>query len=466
MKSLIGTQVGDLTVVDKTPERKCGYTVWRCRCTCGNEILLDTRYIQRGTIKDCGCKNRLKPGMRDITGQRFGHLIALKPLETKKGETYWRCSCDCGNVKDVVLTSLLSGNTTSCGCQMNKNKDITNQRFGHLIALYPLEEKHQGRTVWHCCCDCGNEKDVVVTNLTTGITTSCGCKHTPKPGTRTGNLTVIRSQPHPFKFGCKLIISKCDCGNRIALTEEEYNTVTDCGAGSLEKPSFWKCNLVGEQYGQLYVRRYAGITKKPGVLWECVCSCGNTRIVSTDDLHRGRVTTCEKCFTRKPRNDWTGVRRGNFTGIRSVGKGPRGMIWEWRCDCGNVECRASADVYPLNGPRFCEKCIAKDRSERAKARIKRVETLDTGLSMGRLINIVSGKLSRANTSGIRGVSEQKKGWVAYGSKRGQRVFLGLYPTLEEAAMARAAFVAKQYPDMESLNAVQRKRMEQGDNRQK
>lgn len=54
-----GYRVGKLTVEEETPQRRCGYTVWRCRCDCGGEILLDTRYLQRGTIKDCGCTTKV-----------------------------------------------------------------------------------------------------------------------------------------------------------------------------------------------------------------------------------------------------------------------------------------------------------------------------------------------------------------------------------------------------------------------
>ncbi|MBP3210369.1 MAG: hypothetical protein J6M64_10785, partial [Oscillospiraceae bacterium] len=49
-----GTRIGHLTVLDATDQRKGRYIVWRCKCDCGNEILLDTRALQRGTITDCG----------------------------------------------------------------------------------------------------------------------------------------------------------------------------------------------------------------------------------------------------------------------------------------------------------------------------------------------------------------------------------------------------------------------------
>lgn len=53
--------------------------------------------------------------------------------------------------------------------------DLSNQKFGRLTALYPIKERRRGRIVWHCQCECGNHVDVVVSDLTTGDTISCGC---------------------------------------------------------------------------------------------------------------------------------------------------------------------------------------------------------------------------------------------------------------------------------------------------
>jgi hypothetical protein len=37
------------------------------------------------------------PKRIDITGQRFGRLIALIPAPEYKGKDHWECKCDCGN---------------------------------------------------------------------------------------------------------------------------------------------------------------------------------------------------------------------------------------------------------------------------------------------------------------------------------------------------------------------------------
>lgn len=52
-----------------------------------------------------------------LEGKRFGRLVVLKRADnTKKGQTYWLCKCDCGNTKIVRGTHLQAGKIKSCGC--------------------------------------------------------------------------------------------------------------------------------------------------------------------------------------------------------------------------------------------------------------------------------------------------------------------------------------------------------------
>lgn len=60
--------------------------------------------------------------IRDITGQRFGILTAIKPT-IKVGRNHkWLCKCDCGNKKEISVKQLTRTDrgdkppTRSCGC--------------------------------------------------------------------------------------------------------------------------------------------------------------------------------------------------------------------------------------------------------------------------------------------------------------------------------------------------------------
>ena len=166
-----------LTVASKTDERKNGYTVWLCKCDCGGEIRLDTRCLQRGTVTDCGCVSVVKPGMLDLTGQRFGKLVCIRPCEEKdiRGNTQWVCQCDCGNNCIAVLHQLRSGYKKSCGCLSHPPlKDYVGKRFNKLTVI-AYAGKRDGMQRWKCLCDCGNETTVGQTLLQSGKTKSCGC---------------------------------------------------------------------------------------------------------------------------------------------------------------------------------------------------------------------------------------------------------------------------------------------------
>ena len=120
----------------------------------------------------------------DLRGQRFGRLVVIdKDIEIskKKKRSYWLCQCDCGNQKVIRHTNLTTGETISCGCYAKEissqihTQDLTGQRFGAITALYRLDQKYDNCYIWHCKCDCGEEKDISSGSLISGDTQSCGC---------------------------------------------------------------------------------------------------------------------------------------------------------------------------------------------------------------------------------------------------------------------------------------------------
>ena len=177
-----GYRVGQLTVCEKTNERKNGYIVWRCTCSCGGDIFLDTRCLQRGTVRDCGCVRKVRPGMLDLTGQRFGRLVCVTLSDEKDaaGGTQWVCRCDCGTLCLASVHQLRSGYRRSCGCMSRPpRKNYVGMRFSRLTVI-EYAGKRDGMHRWKCRCDCGNETIVGQTPLQTGRTKSCGCLNRQK----------------------------------------------------------------------------------------------------------------------------------------------------------------------------------------------------------------------------------------------------------------------------------------------
>ena len=119
----------------------------------------------------------------DIKGQRFNRLLVLERdfQKNTNHKAYWICQCDCGKIISVRGQDLRQRKTQSCGC-LAKEKltqrnliDLTNQRFGRLIAKKRMGISEHHRGIWLCKCDCGNSCEVETTSLTSGNTKSCGC---------------------------------------------------------------------------------------------------------------------------------------------------------------------------------------------------------------------------------------------------------------------------------------------------
>lgn len=53
----------------------------------------------------------------DLTGQRFGRLTVLgRVWRLNTTKAHWLCQCDCGKLHVVRGSSLIKGDTKSCGC--------------------------------------------------------------------------------------------------------------------------------------------------------------------------------------------------------------------------------------------------------------------------------------------------------------------------------------------------------------
>lgn len=117
--------------------------------------------------------------LEDLSGQRFGRLVAQYPVHD--GTRWrWHCQCDCGNTKDVTPPDLKRGMVKSCGCYRRdfRKHDLAGQRFGRLTVLGVAEDdmKHHGQR-WLCQCDCGNTVIVRSDGLVSGHTKGCGCEN-------------------------------------------------------------------------------------------------------------------------------------------------------------------------------------------------------------------------------------------------------------------------------------------------
>ena len=165
---------------------------------------------------------------KDLTGQRFGRLVAVEPIDSIPGKgVIWHCQCDCGGTKDVPSAGLLAKRTQSCGCikrELKEKQNIAGKRFGRLVAVEFKYYNDNHNDCWLFKCDCGNEKIMPAANVKWCRVRSCGClqsehiEHLRKmdiTNQRFGRLTAIMPTSDHDSSGSIIWECKCDCGNIV-----------------------------------------------------------------------------------------------------------------------------------------------------------------------------------------------------------------------------------------------------------
>ena len=128
-------------------------------------------------------------------------------------------------------------------------KDLTGQKFNHLTVIKLDEEKsNTKKKYWICRCDCENHtiKSIRGDQLTSGKTKSCGCY------------------------------------NRKAASERMK---------AISKNNTIKTDLTGQTFGNWFVESRAQ-NKNNHVAWNCICKCGERRVVLGQSLKNGTSQSC------------------------------------------------------------------------------------------------------------------------------------------------------------------------------
>ena len=207
-----------LTVIKYVDRDKSNKKRYLCKCDCGNEKVIRISDITSNKIVSCGCFKKQKSienlqqirakrqsegklYYKDLTGLQVGRLTVLgfdlevtleKRAALGNKDSYWLCSCNCGNEITVRGAASSYGSTQSCGCLLKETSrfnmltyaqplgaksrflDLTNQQFGKLTVLSRAQD-NKNRANWICQCECGNSIVVSGHDLTSGHTQSCGC---------------------------------------------------------------------------------------------------------------------------------------------------------------------------------------------------------------------------------------------------------------------------------------------------
>jgi len=202
---------------------------------------------------------------------------------------------------------------------MRKALDLTGQTFGKLVVIGYAYTKNNVR-FWRCKCKCGTIVEKRQGNLRSGDTQSCGCyrKH----------VSSMRSRK----------------------------------------------DLTGKRFGKLLATKIAKTNQRRLLCWECRCDCGNTTIVTSNDLLTGNTQSCG-CYSKelasqrsslrgKQTNNlcnhpaWMGIKNDwdyahNVISPSQYGAGSHAKIW-WVCH--QCQYRWLAPIYSRINGNGCSRC--------------------------------------------------------------------------------------------------------------
>jgi len=169
---------------------------------------------------------------KDLAGKVFGSLTVLHKVEDSRKNARWLVRCACGKELVIAGYTLKSRKNLSCGCV--KSTDLTGKVFGDLTVAIKLAPDKFGRTTYQVRCACGREQIMASSHLKSRKNNHCGCKLD------------------------------------IDLTDKTF--------GKLKVLS-------------LHVERtLSGLPKNRK--WKCICECGTEKLIATNRLTSGDVTSC------------------------------------------------------------------------------------------------------------------------------------------------------------------------------
>ena len=127
---MTGKKINRLTVLERAANNSQGKAQWKCKCECGNIIIIEGSSLRNGHTKSCGCYQRDRTSESckiNLVGQTIGNFTVLDYCQKEyedKGRSKWKCRCNLCNNEEVYLTTDNMKNQFSCGCTIKSKGEI------------------------------------------------------------------------------------------------------------------------------------------------------------------------------------------------------------------------------------------------------------------------------------------------------------------------------------------------------
>lgn len=317
---LTGQRFGRLVAASFSHVDKHKKRVWWWQCDCGQRKQINHTLVRLGKVSSCGCLAKeltTQRQVKDITGQRFGRLVAVRQTGRRIHgmNVEWEFRCDCGALTYTSSHAVKSGNTNSCGCYGKdqvaelQRVDLTGQRFGRLVALSYSHSViklngNKGQAYWRFACDCGGEVVASGTGIKNRLLRNgdVGCRQCSPKVSGAKRADDYTSQRFGMLVGLKqLDLSKapaharwlwqCDCGKTCTRFpgNVKANANPNCGCSRITNAA----DRTGERFGALVALERLGLDKAGKTyMWRFQCDCGNLCEARLRDAVKGRQQSC------------------------------------------------------------------------------------------------------------------------------------------------------------------------------
>lgn len=151
---------------------------WRVKKGCSEDEILSS-------IRLSSLEKNLRD-YSDFIDQRFGFLKVIDVSRERdinnNYEVYFVCECICGSVKKVLVNNILSGKTNSCGCKGSPNTMRNPPKVGDVFSDWTVLDvtnrtSTNGITYVMCLCRCSCGVEKLVDAYSLKKGTSTSCGH-------------------------------------------------------------------------------------------------------------------------------------------------------------------------------------------------------------------------------------------------------------------------------------------------
>lgn len=298
------------------------------------------------------------------------------------------------------------------------NKDIANIYYG-LGQAFRRGNKYKGWTI---------EKITTPVGQCEEVKDECADENI--------DLSVLTEMERKIYEMTKSGMSSKEISIKLNYSNSRINTLKRETYAKLGKTPPKKNKVIGTYVEGFYIKDVKSEKKKTYAYAVCPY-CGKEKWIRLDLIKNNNNVSCG-CYNAKKR--FIDLSDRNFNRLRAVKptdeRAQNGsVIWECECKCGNICYVSSGDL--LRGRVGSCGCFGRENSV-YHGKINGKNIVEKYVVDGTNINNLTAKISKANTSGIKGVSWDKarKKWYAQIEFKGKNYSLGRYDKKEDAAKIR------------------------------